>query len=337
MVNTKVRYMGLELKNPFIAGASSMTSKMEPLQRLEEAGAAAVVISSLFEEQIQLESFLLEEDLHKYDNLYSEMTSLFPEVKHAGPEEHLLWVRRAREALGIPVIASLNAVNRQTWVHYAGLLAQTGADALELNFYATPTSFEQTGAEIEKEQIEILKEIRGSVKLPISVKLSPFYTNPLHFIKQLDGIGVNGFVLFNRFFQPDLDVDGMKNLILHNLSSETAHRLPLRYAGLLHGKLKGDICSSSGIMTGKDAVKLILAGAACVQVVSTLFRNKVSRLTAMIRELEAWMDSKGHKDVDSFRGSMDNEHNPDPWVYTRAQYVRLLMKPEKIIGNVVGA
>ena len=336
MVDTRVRYMGLELKNPFIAGASSMTSHMESLQRLEEAGAAAVVISSLFEEQIQLESFLLEEDVHRYDNLYAEMTDFFPEVKHSGPEEHLHWVRKAKEALRIPVIASLNAVNRKTWVHYAAQLADTGADALELNFYATPTSFDTTGAEIEKDQVETLKEVKAAVKLPISVKLSPFYTNPLSFIKQLDGIGVNGFVLFNRFFQPDMDVDSLENLILHNLSTETDHRLPLRYAGLLHGKLKGDICSSSGVMTGKDAVKLLLAGASCVQVVSTLFRNKVSRLTAMIRELSSWMESKGHKDVASFRGSMDNQNNPDPWVYTRAQYVRLLMKPDKIIGNTVG-
>ena len=211
MANLKTTYMGLELKNPFIAGASGYTANLDRIKQLEEAGAAAVVCASLFEEQIQYERFRLEEDLHQFDNLYAEMTDFFPRVKHAGPKEHLGWVKKAKESVGIPVIASLNAVNRNVWSEWAVQLEDTGADALECNFYATPSSFALSSQDVEAEQIEILTEVKNKVKIPVSVKLSAFYTNPLHFIKRLDDVGVRGFVLFNRLFQPDIDVEKQSN------------------------------------------------------------------------------------------------------------------------------
>ena len=328
MANLKTTYMGLELKNPFIAGASGHTANLDLIKQLEEAGAAAIVTASLFEEQIQYERFRLEEDLHRFDNLYAEMTDFFPQVKHAGPKEHLSWVKKAKQGVGIPVIASLNAVNRKVWSEWAVQLEDTGADGLELNFYATPTSFDQSSTDVEQEQIAILGEIEQKVKIPVSVKLSPFYSNPLHFIKKLDEVGVRGFVLFNRLFQPDINVEEEKNLYRHILSTEAEHEAPLRYAGLLHGNIQGDVCANSGILSGKDAIKLILAGAACVQVVSTLYKNKISSLSNLIRDAESWMEGKGYKDLEAFRGKMSAKNNSDPGFYRRAQYVKHLIKAD---------
>jgi dihydroorotate dehydrogenase (fumarate) len=328
MANLKTTYMGLDLKNPFIAGASGYTANLDRIEQLEEAGAAAVVAASIFEEQIQYERFRLEEDLHQFDNLYAEMTDFFPRVKHAGPQEHLRWVKKAKESVGIPVIVSLNAVNRGIWSEWAVRLEDTGADALECNFYATPTRFNQSSQDVESEQIEILGEIKNKIKIPLSVKLSAFYSNPLHFIKRLDEAGVRGFVLFNRLFQPDIDVEEQKNSYTHTLSGGTEFEASLRYAGLLHGNIKGDVCANSGIMTGKDAIKMILAGASCVQVVSTLYKNKISSLANLIKEAESWMDGKGYKDLAAFKGKMDAKNNPDPGFYRRAQYVKNLIKAD---------
>ncbi|MCK5007050.1 MAG: dihydroorotate dehydrogenase-like protein [Spirochaetales bacterium] len=328
MANLKTTYMGLELKNPFIAGASGYTANLDRIKQLEEAGAAAIVTASLFEEQIQYERFRLEEDLHQFDNLYAEMTGFFPQVKHAGPKEHLTWVKKAKQGVGIPVIASLNAVNRKVWSEWAVQLEDTGADGLELNFYATPSVFDRSSMDVEQEQIEISGEIKNKVKVPVSVKLSPFYSNPLHFIKNLDEVGVQGFVLFNRLFQPDINVEEETNRYRHNLSTEVEHEGPLRYAGLLHGNIQGDVCANSGILSGKDAVKLILAGAVCVQVVSTLYKNKISSLSNLIREAESWMDGKGYKDLGAFRGKMSAKNNSDPGFYRRAQYVKHLIKAD---------
>ena len=328
MANLKTTYMGLELKNPFIAGASGYTANLDRIKQLEEAGAAAIVTASLFEEQIQYERFRLEEDLHQFDNLYGEMTGFFPQVKHAGPKEHLTWVKKAKQGVGIPVIASLNAVNRKVWSEWAVQLEDTGADGLELNFYATPSVFDRSSMDVEQEQIEISGEIKNKVKVPVSVKLSPFYSNPLHFIKNLDEVGVQGFVLFNRLFQPDINVEEETNRYRHNLSTEMEHEGPLRYAGLLHGNIQGDVCANSGILSGKDAVKLILAGAVCVQVVSTLYKNKISSLSNLIREAESWMDGKGYKDLGAFRGKMSAKNNSDPGFYRRAEYVKHLIKAD---------
>jgi dihydroorotate dehydrogenase (fumarate) len=328
MANLKTTYMGLELRNPFIAGASGFTANLDRIKQLEEAGAAAVVFASLFEEQIQYERFRLQEELHQFDNYYAEMTDFFPRMEHAGPKEHLGWVKKTKESVGIPVIASLNAVNRGIWSEWAVQLQDTGVDALECNFYATPTSFDKSAQDVENEQIEILGEIKNKIKIPLSVKLSAFYSNPLHFIKRLDEAGVQGFVLFNRLFQPDIDVEEQKNSYRHNLSTGTEYEASLRYAGLLHGNIKGDVCANSGIFTGRDAIKMILAGASCVQIVSTLYKNKISSLANLIGEVESWMNGKGYKDLAAFKGKMDAENNQDPGFYRRAQYVKSLIKAD---------
>ncbi|MBN2049045.1 MAG: dihydroorotate dehydrogenase-like protein [Spirochaetales bacterium] len=331
MALLKTSYLGMELKNPFIAGASSLTSQRDTAKRLEDTGAAALVTPSLFEEQIQLESFVLEEEIHRFDNLYAEMTDLFPEIKHSGPEAHLRMVADLASSLEIPVIASLNAVQPETWVHYAGLLAETGAKALELNFYATPTDPSRSGKDIEQEQLAILRKIKEKVALPLSVKLSPFYTNPLHVIRSMEEAGADGFVLFNRFFEPLIDPQKERNLIRHTLSGSNDNGITLRFTGLIGGESKGDICASSGIMTGLDAASMILAGASCVQVVSTLYKNPVGNMAGLIEELESWMETKGYPDLYSFRGKLSAKNNPDRWAYRRAQYVKMLMDPAGVI------
>ncbi len=326
MADMTTQYMGIKLKNPIIVGASELTANMDKIKKIEDAGAAAIVIKSLFEEQIQLERMKLDEDLTKYDNINAEMVTLYPKMEHAGPAEHLMWVRRTKEAVKIPVIASLNAVTKETWIEYARQLADTGVDGLELNFYATPSDFKVSAADIEREQITILREIRKKISLPISVKLSPFYTNPLQFIASLDKEKVNAYVIFNRFFQPEIDVEKEKNRFPFNLSEQIDNRLPLRFVALLSGNVKADICASTGIFEGKDVVKMLLAGAGCVQVVSTLYRNRIEHLGKMLKDIQTWMDDKGYATINDYKGNLSRKNSGDPWAYKRAQYVSILMR-----------
>ncbi|MDF1567984.1 MAG: dihydroorotate dehydrogenase-like protein [Spirochaetaceae bacterium] len=328
MANLKTDYMGIALENPVIAGASELTSNMDSIKRIEDAGAGAMVIKSLFEEQIQLERARFDEEQHKYDNIHAEMTSLYPDMEHSGPEEHLTWVRKAKEACSMPVIASLNAVNKETWVEWAKKLEETGVDGLELNFFANPELQEGDGASIEKDQIAVVKDVAKAVKIPVSIKMSLFYTAPLSVAKAFDKSGAKGLVMFNKFFQPDIDAEKEKSTIPLNLSVATAGRLPLRYSGLLFGEVGASICASSGIMDGLDAAKMILAGADVVQVVSTLYRNKITQIGRIVGDLEKWMDGKGYASLADFRGKMSRKNTTDPWTYKRAQYARLLMKPD---------
>ena len=330
MINLKTNYLGIELKNPIIVGANNMVTKTENLKQMEEAGAAALVIKSLFEEQIQLENLQMGEELDEYADRHAEMTSLFPTLEHAGPREHLMMVKQATEAVGIPVIASLNAVYRETWLEYAKLLEDTGVDAIEMNFYAVPKDFNLAGEEIEKEQMEILKQVKSSLSIPVSVKLSPFYANPLNVISMMDKTGVDGFVLFNRLFQPEIDLESEKHIVHFPLSKPEDGKLSLRFAGLLRGHIKGSICANTGIHAGSDVARMLLAGADCVQVVSTLYNNGIDHISTMLRELEDWMISKKYNSLRDFKGKLSNSSINDPFVYKRAQYVDLLLKSEEI-------
>ncbi len=330
MASLTTRFMGLTLSNPVIAGSCDLTSNIDSIKRIEGAGAGAIVLKSLFEEQIQLERYRLEEDSHVGENVYSEMMSLFPKMTHAGPKEHLMWVKKAKEAVRVPVIASLNAVSSGTWLEYAKLLAEQGVDGLELNFFATPRDFDVDAAAVEEEQVEAVQAIRQALSIPIAVKLSLFYSNPLHFISRLDQAGVDAFVLFNRFFQPDINPDSETMTLPFNYSEPADSRLPLRFAGLLHGRIKADVCASTGIMSGKDAARMVLAGAGAVQVVTALYRNGVKTIGAIRDELASWMDSRSYPDIASFRGKLSAERAPDPWIYTRAQYAKLLLGPKEL-------
>ncbi len=323
--------MGIELNNPIIIGASNLVTDLDKLKKAEELGAAAIVYKSLFEEQIQLESFQLDERLNEFNDLHAEMVKIHPNIEHAGPDEHLLNIRKARESLSIPLIASLNAINNDTWIKYAGLLSETGVAGIELNFYQIPSDFDKDAKDIEEEQINIVKEIRKNVSVPVSVKLSPDYSNILNFIKKLDQAGADAFVLFNSFFQPDIDITSEKHIKSFNLSNQGDYRKSLRYSGLLFENIKADICSSHGVFTGADVIRLILSGSTCVQVVSTLYKNGLTQISKIKKELVDWMETKNYNSIDEFRGKLSkNKLSSNPFVYKRAQYVDLLINSEQI-------
>jgi dihydroorotate dehydrogenase (fumarate) len=330
MADLSATYMGVKLKNPIILGASNLVNKPEVVKELEKAGIAAIVYKSLFEEQIQLENLQFDEEMNEYANRNSEMTHLFPDIEYAGPKEHLYNLKKLRENTSVPIFASLNALYEPSWVEYARLLEETGVDGLELNLYATPGYFEVGASSIEDKQYQIVKSVKKAVKIPVSVKLSPFYTNTLNFIKKLDEAGVDGFVLFNRFFQPEIDIE---NEVFHfpwELTQSRDHHLSLRYVGLLHGNIEASICGSRGIYTSEDVIRLLLAGADVVQVVSAIYKNQPSYVATILEEVQAWMNKKGYKKLDDFRGNLSRKSLKDPYTYQRAQYVDILMKSEEI-------
>jgi dihydroorotate dehydrogenase (fumarate) len=330
MADLKTKYLGIELRNPVILGASNLVTNIDNIKKAEQAGISAVVYKSLFEEQIQLETAQLDDALDEYAERHAEMVSLFPSLQHAGPEEHLMNLRKVKESIKIPVIASINAIYKETWVEYAKLIEQTGVDAIELNFYAVPRDMDKDGREINEYQIEVLKAVRSEVKLPVSVKLSPFYANPLNIIGKMDKAGVNGFVLFNRLFQPDIDIEKEEHYTPYGISHPEDNRLALRFAGLLFGTIKANICSNTGIFTGDDIIRMILAGADCVQIVSTVYKNKIDYVATIIADINKWMDKKGYQKISDFKGKLSNRNINDPFVYKRAQYIDLLLKSDEI-------
>jgi len=325
--------MGLELKSPVIAGASNLVENPVNLKKIEKAGAGALVYKSLFEEQIQLEDIRLFNLLESYNERNAEMTQVFSGTTYAGPEEFLEKLRQAKQNLGIPVIGSLNAVFENTWIKYAQGIEETGVDGLELNFFNVPFSADKTGAEIEEEQIRIASQVVHSVKIPVSVKLSSNYSNLLNFIGRLHKTGIKGIVLFNTFFQPDVDLDQMKHISPWNLSNEKEYRLSLRYCGLLYGEGMGDVIASGGIMEGEDLTKLLLAGAQAIQVVSTIYKNGIERIDEMNSSLLAWMKYHKYSDIDDFRGELSRKKTPNPMIYKRAQYIDMMLNSGKLIRN----
>jgi dihydroorotate dehydrogenase (fumarate) len=335
MVDLKTKYLGLDLKNPVILGASNLVTKIDNLKRAEEAGAAAIVYKSLFEEQIQLESAQFDDQLEEYNERNAEMVKLFPSIEHAGTEEHLVNLRKVKETLGIPVIASLNAIYTESWIDYAQQLEQTGVDALEFNFFYIPRDTQTDGRDVNSQQLEIIKAVKPKVKLPISIKVSPFYANPLNVVSQMDKLGVDGFVLFNRLFQPDIDIEKEQHFSPFNLSSPEDNKLSLRFAGMLYGTIGASICSNTGVFSGADVVKMILAGADCVQVVSTVYKNKIEYIATILKDLETWMEKKNYKDLAAFRGKLSQKNTNDPFVYKRAQYIDLLLKSDQIFKKHV--
>ena len=332
-MDTTTEYAGLKLRNPLIVGASGFSSDLKTLQTLEKKGAAAIVFKSLFEEQIQLERIDMQEELQAYNERNAEMITLFPEMEHAGPEQHLLKLKKAKEQLNIPLIASLNCVYKETWVEYAKKIEETGVDAIELNFYAVPRNIDKTGNDIEDEQVEILKAVKQKLKIPVTVKLSSSYTNPLNFINKLDKAGADGFVLFNKLFQPDINIDKKEHITPFNLSSSNDHRLPLRFAGLLHKKINAGISANTGIYSGQDVIKMLLAGANSVQIVSTLYKNSAEHLCQMLSDIGYWMKQNNYGAIKDFHGMLSDDAIKDPFVYKRAQYVDLLMKKSNELLN----
>ena len=331
MTNIKTNYLGLELRNPIIAGASNLSDSVEKVIQLQEAGVGAIVFKSLFEEQIQLEELEMEQEMEAYNERHAEMIKLFPNLQYAGPEVHLQKIREARKAVSIPLIASINAVYSESWVEYAKKVEQTGVDAIEINFYHTPKDFGVSGAIVIAEQVEILKRIKDAVSIPVSVKLSPFYANQLEVVSELCKAGADGVVLFNRLFQPDIDIEQEKLIQRMTLSTTDEMLLPLRFTGLLFGHIPSDICASTGIYSGYDIAKMLLAGATTVQVVSSLYRHKLGHINTMIKELEGWMEKKGYTDISHFQGKLAKINISTPFAYQRWQYIDILLNGENLL------
>ncbi len=333
MADLKTTYMGIELKNPLIIGSNNLITDPKNAKAVEDAGASAIVYKSLFEEQIQLENYEMDMQLEAYSDRNAEVTKLFPDLEHAGPREFLLNLKKVKESVAIPVFASLNCVNRETWVAWAKKIEATGVDGLELNFYHVAVDHTIDESVIIEEQISIAKDVVKAVKIPVAVKMSPFYTNPLNFIHRLDKVGVKGFVMFNSLFQPDIDVDAQKMVYKYKLSNVEDSRLPLRYTGLVHGIVKGDICSSRGLFSGNDIVKMILAGATSIQMVSAIYKQGFDTITKALEELDAWMKKNNYNKVSDFRGKMSKKNIKSPFAYKRAQYVDILLRSDDVLNS----
>lgn len=331
MADLRTTYMGVELKNPIILGASSLVEDPIVIQKIERAGVSAIVFRSMFEEQIHLEQIQIEDQLGEYDHRNAEMIRIFPEVRHGGAKEHLFKLEKLISKVNIPVFASLNAMYDVSWEEYAVALEETGIAGLELNFYDVPMDGKTSGSEIEKKQVRILTKLKSIIKIPLSVKLSPFYANPLNVIAQFDKAGANSIVLFNRFFQPEINIETEEFFYPFDLTQQKDYQLSLRFAGLLYGNIGADICASRGISDGNDVIKMLLAGADSVQVVSAVYKNKASHITTMIEMLDEWMDARGYKTINAFKGKLSMKNIKDPYAYKRAQYVDILMKSNEIL------
>jgi dihydroorotate dehydrogenase (fumarate) len=319
-------YLGLKLKNPLMPGASPLVTDLDAVRRLEDAGAAAIVMNSLFEEQIVAEQLAAHQAIDLSANSFAEALSYFPAPQEyrLGPEEYLEQLGRIKKAVKIPVIASLNGTTRGGWLDYAKLMEKTGADAIELNVYQLATDEKLSGDKIEQEAIELLKELKKSVRIPIAVKLSPFYSSLAHFATKLDGVGADGLVLFNRFYQPDIDIEKLEVERSLHLSDSRELLLRLRWLAILSGKTQASLAVSGGIHTGIDAVKAIMTGAHAVQMVSVLLTKGPSHLAAIREEMSAWLEEHDYESLQQMQGSMNLQRCPDPKSYERANYMHIL-------------
>ena len=319
-------YLGLQLKNPVMPGASPLVDQLDTVRRLEDAGAGAVVMRSLFEEQITNDQLAEFAHIETPAESTSEATSFFPRMEDYafGPDRYLEQISRIKESVDIPVIGSLNGVSLGGWIDSARLIQQAGADALELNVYYIATDPNESGTEVEQRTLDILQAVKESVTIPIAVKLSPFFSSPGHFAKQLDAMGAAGVVLYNRFYQPDIDIEELEATHRLGLSDSTELRLRLRWAAILHGHLKADIAVSGGVHTVEDIIKAIMCGANVVQVVSCLLKYGPSYIGSLISGVRHWLEDHEYESIDQMRGSMSLQHCPDPTVFERANYLRVL-------------
>jgi len=326
MVDLNTTYLGLPLKNPLVASASPLSKKVDTVRRLEEAGAAAVVVYSLFEEQIIHESLELDYYLSHGTDSSPEAQTLFPDLGtyNVGVEGYLHHLRNLKHAVSIPVIGSLNGVSRGGWLDYARKIEDAGADALELNLYSVPTDLGRSAKELEDGYLDLIHQVRSQVRFPLAVKLSPFFTSLPHFARQAVLAGADGLVLFNRFYQPDLDVETLEVVPDVTLSTSADLRLPLRWIAILYGRIRADLALTSGVHTAVDVVKGLMAGSSVVMMASELLANGVQRIGQLTEELATWMETYEYRSLMQMRGSMSQSAVAEPGVYERAQYMKAL-------------
>ena len=320
------KYLGLTLKNPLVASSSPLSHSLDGIRRLEDAGASAVVMYSLFEEQITLDSLYVDHYLRSNTNSHAEALSYFPEMDryNAGPDEYVELIRRAKESCDIPIIGSLNGVSIGGWTNYAGLIEDAGADALELNIYYVPTSLDMTGREVEDIYIDMLRQVKRSVTIPLAIKLSPFFSSVANMSKRLVDHGADGLVLFNRFYQPDLDIERLEVTPRLILSDPHELRLPLRWVAILYGRLATDFAITTGIHTAQDVLKGLMAGARVTMMASELLQNGVGCMQAILEVLTVWMAEHEYESVTQMIGSMSQQYCAEPAAFERANYMKVL-------------
>lgn len=325
-MSLSTNYLGLVLKNPIVASSSPLSHTVDSIQRLEDAGASAVVMYSLFEEQITFDSFYVDHYLRNHSNSYAESLSYFPEMDayNVWPDEYLNLIRRAKERCDIPIIGSLNGVSSGGWTNYASLIEDAGADALELNVYYVPTDVDLTGREVENIYLEMLRQVKSSVTIPIAMKLSPFFSSVANMSRRLAEEGANGLVLFNRFYQPDIDLDQLAVKPRLVLSNSDELRLPLRWVAILYGRVLTDFAITTGIHNSDDVLKGLMAGAKVTMMASELMQNGVRRIRQILGELEIWMDAHEYASVAQMIGSMSQQHCAEPAAFERANYMKTL-------------
>jgi len=325
-MNLRTTYLGLDLASPLMPGASPLAENLDTVRALEDAGAAAIVLHSLFEEQLVQDQWSSFHHQASFENTSAEAATYFPERDdyRLGPEEYLDQIQRIKQTVAIPVIASLNGVRIGGWIDYARRIEQAGADALELNTYYVATDPGESSDEVESRTLDILRAVRAAVKLPLAVKLSPYFSSLAYFVSELAALGANGVVLFNRFYQPDIDPVDLENVPRLELSSAAELRLRLRWLGILRPQVKCSLACSGGVHRSTDVVKAIMAGADAVQMVSALLHLGPKHLRTVLTDLDQWMEENGHASVAAMRGIMSLNRCPDPGAYERANYLRVL-------------
>lgn len=319
-------YLGMKLKSPIVCSAGPLVEKISNIREMEDAGAGAVVLYSMFEEQIENEELELYHHTSDHDESFAEATSYFTEPFQykLGPDEYLEHIRKAKAAVDIPIIASLNGKSIGGWTGYAKKMEQAGADALELNIYLLPTDIHKSGNDVEKTYIEIVKTVKSNVKIPIAVKMHPFFSSTSWMANELSKAGADGLVLFNRFYQPDIDLENLEVVPNVILSTPMAMRLPLRWIAMLYGRINADLAATSGVYSAEDVLKMMMAGAKVTEMLSALLKFGIGHIADVTTNLKNWMEEKEYESIEQMRGSMSYMNVEDPSKFERANYMKVL-------------
>lgn len=326
-------YMGLKLKNPIVPSASPLSETVDSVKALEDAGASAVVLYSLFEEQIVHEENALDYFLTQKSESFAEALSYFPAKNDfkSGPVEYLELIRKIKESVNIPIIGSLNGVSVGGWMKYAKNIQEAGANALELNVYYIPTDANLPGSQVEQMYINNLQAVKENIKIPVAVKLSPYFSSMSNIAKRLDNAGADALVMFNRFYQPDFDLDNLEVIPNLTLSNKWELRLPLRWIAILYGQIKANMAATSGVHDYEDIIKVVMAGGDVAMVCSELLRHGVGRISQMLQNLSRWMEEKEYESIEQMKGSMSQKKVAEPAAFERANYMKMLQSYKPLV------
>ncbi|HKU26981.1 MAG TPA: dihydroorotate dehydrogenase-like protein [Candidatus Sulfotelmatobacter sp.] len=324
MIDLSTTYLGMKLATPLVASASPLSRDADGVRRLEDAGASAIVLYSLFEEQLRQEEMDLDYHLNAGTESFAESLTYFPQANefHTGPEGYLKHIRKCKASVKVPIIASLNGSTLGGWTKFAGEIEKAGADAVECNIYSIPTDPNLSAADIEKTYIEIVQAVKATLTIPVAVKLSPFFSNLANMAQRLDRAGADALVLFNRFYQPDINLEDLEIQPNVLLSTPQSLRLPLTWIGILFGRLKANLAATGGVHSAEDVVKLLMVGADVTMLCSSLMRHGINHIRHIERELRDWMEEHEYESVQQMKGSMSQQRCPDPGAFERAQYMR---------------